>query len=432
MNEKNITLKGEGYIQNKISLNLFGTAKIINKKKGERIIAGYANLAVVDSQNQLIPTEVLQAGIETLMADLSYANLMYSHGNIQVGKILPEYEELKTHVDNKGLYIVCEIRNDTKIANEVWEQILDGDINGFSIGCEVTSEPTTKCDVNGENCIEVLNNINIFEVSLTTAPANEMSGFVVVSKSNYEKGDLDLLNYNNVCDSCGIDKDNMTEKNEVKSKVKKEKPEEKTEEETKTEEGTTTEQEKTDEIELSDSERIEKLERDLFNIQALLEKLTGEEEKEKGETKEEKEPEPEKKEKEEKPAKEEEKTEKEPEKKEETKEETKEEPTETEPEETDELKKAVESIGQELANVTEKLNNIFAEKSKDDVEELKVAIKSRDDKIDALEKKIEVLTKSDEKEESKTIDGKDTKDEIEPDIYDDPFVAEKGEVYLSY
>ena len=400
MDIEELTRKGEGYIMNKIPINLFGMAKIISKEKGDRIIAGYANLAVVDSQNQLIPTETLKAGIETLMTDLSYANLMLFHKNIQVGKILPEWGELKTHVDNKGLFIVAEIRDDTEIATDIWNQIVDGEINGFSIGCEVI-DSHDKCDLEGKNCIEILDKINIFEVSLTNFPANEMSGFVVVSKSNYDKGNLDFNSYENVCDECAIDKGNMTKKKKVESEVKD------TKDETKLEEETKDEQEKTEEVELSDAERIEKLERDISNILAVISKLTGEEEKS---------------------------DEKEEEPKEPVEEKTVEPEPEPEPEQKSDdyegLKKAIDGIGQDLAGVVEKLSSLFSEKKEEsDIEELKLALKARDDQIEALNKKIEVLDKDDEEQkESKTLQKGEEEDtvELEPD---EQFIVRNGEVY---
>ena len=141
-----------------IPFKLFGTAKIIKKADGDRIIAGYANLAVIDSQNQLISVEVLKAGMETLLADPAYANLMFTHKNIQIGKIINKYGNLETHVDDKGVYIIAEIRKDIETANQVWKQILKGELNGFSIGCEVLDEHKS-CDVDGENCIDILDKI---------------------------------------------------------------------------------------------------------------------------------------------------------------------------------------------------------------------------------------------------------------------------------
>jgi len=413
MNLKDITLKGEGYNSIKIPIRLFGNAKIIKKaeKDNKRIISGYANLAVVDSQNQLIPTEVLKAGIETLMTDLSYANLMLFHKNIQIGKILPEYGELKTHVDDRGLYIIAEIRQDTEIANEIWQQILDGNINGFSIGCEVI-DSHDKCDLKGENCIEVLDEINIFEVSLTNFPANEMSGFVVISKSKYDEG-IDLDNYLNVCDKCGIEKDIMTKK-KVKSEVTEEETTSETEDETKSEEGSTTEEATTEEEQKSVEDRIESMERSIFNIEATIEKLSElikPEEEEKQEEESENSTEEQSQEAEEKKSKEQEST------------------KETSKEGESPLDAVLKAIDEIKSILTEKK---AGDKEKSDIDELKLAVKARDDEIEALNKKVEILTKSDEKKGSKTVqENEDESEELEIEP-DDPFTVERGEVYLRY
>jgi HK97 family phage prohead protease len=182
----------------KITMCLKGNTKILlNKSDGKRIIAGYANVAIVDQENQYIPLAVLQKGIQSLLADSSYANLMIMHKNIQIGKIIPTYGKYKTGVDSKGLFIVCEIRKDIKVADEIWGMILKKEISGFSIGCEVLLSHKV-CDE--KECVTVLDKINIFEVSVCTEPVNQKSGFSVISKSEYEKFRLDsnMLNVDNI------------------------------------------------------------------------------------------------------------------------------------------------------------------------------------------------------------------------------------------
>jgi HK97 family phage prohead protease len=200
----------------KIPFALRGNLHIVNKSGGPRIIAGYANVAVVDSEEQFIPVETLEKGIICLLQDPHYANLMLVHQNIQIGKIIEKFGEHTTHVDEKGLFIVCEIRKDLQSANEIWEAILNNEINGFSIGCEVLNSHKS-CD--DTKCITILDEINIFEVSVCSRPVNEESGFIVISKSKF----------GNVCEECNLRKDeNMSEK--VEAKVEETKKDKKTEE----------------------------------------------------------------------------------------------------------------------------------------------------------------------------------------------------------
>jgi HK97 family phage prohead protease len=182
----------------KITFNLKGNTKVLlNKSDGKRIIAGYANVAIIDLENQYIPLAVLQKGIQSLLKDPSYANLMIMHKNIQIGKIIPSYGKYKTGVDTKGLYIVCEIRKDISVADEIWSSILKKEISGFSIGCEVLLSHKV-CD--DKECVTILDKINIFEVSVCTEPVNQKSGFTVISKSDYEKfkSDVNVLNVDNI------------------------------------------------------------------------------------------------------------------------------------------------------------------------------------------------------------------------------------------
>lgn len=161
-------------------MDLLGNMEVVSKSNDRKIIAGYASLAVVDTEDEYIPVEVLKEGLSTLMKDKSYSNIMIVHKNIQIGKILEEFNGLKTHVDDKGLYIVAEIRDDLEIAKQTWKQIEDGEIRGFSIGGEIIDDHE-ECDDN--KCINVIDKINLFEVSVCSHPVNKDSGFEIVNKS---------------------------------------------------------------------------------------------------------------------------------------------------------------------------------------------------------------------------------------------------------
>jgi len=161
-------------------MHMSGPIKILSKAdEGRRIIAGYASVAEIDKEGDIIPISALKEGIKTLLSDPHYANIMLTHNNVQIGRIIPEYNGVKTQVDDKGLFIVAEIRKDLKIADEVWQKILDGEYNGFSIAGEIL-ESHQECDEN--KCVKVIDKINIFEVSVCKLPMNEKSGFVILSK----------------------------------------------------------------------------------------------------------------------------------------------------------------------------------------------------------------------------------------------------------
>lgn len=152
-------------------------------KSGRRIIAGYASIPVIDRANELIPKETLEKALKKFIENEEYANLMLTHNSIQIGKVIKKYGKFTTHVDDTGLFIVAEIRKDLDIANDIWQQILNGEINSFSIGFEFEPDSVVvECD--GKKCWKEIKDIKIFEISLTDSPANFPSSLSVIAKSS--------------------------------------------------------------------------------------------------------------------------------------------------------------------------------------------------------------------------------------------------------
>jgi HK97 family phage prohead protease len=400
-----------------IPFTIRGNTKIISKGN-DRVIAGYANVAVVDDENDFIPLEVLQEGIDSLIKNPEFANLMLYHQNIQIGQILESYGKFKTHVDDKGLFVVCKLREDLEIANNIWEDILNNAYRGFSIGCEVIQDHK-ECDE--KKCVTVLDKINIFEVSVCDHPTNNTSGFVVISKSKL-KGD-----------ECVNDKEIDMAKDKKKADDQDTKIEDTKTEETKTEstDETKTEDTKTDDSPKDETkteseqtldyeaiqDRLNKMEAKMNSLEALLQKsLKKDEDEDEDEKKEDKGCSCED---------EDTKTEEKP-------------PEDTK---TEESPKNDDTISSKLDQIVDLLNNL--NKARD----LEQELKARDDKLNSLETKIKSLTKPEEKtketkkEETKTEETK-TEESTEketpktlqdtdniPLIKDSKFVYSKGQFY---
>jgi len=199
-----IIIYNENDNEKHIEFDLKGDFDVVKKSnEGKRIIAGYASVAVVDDDNQFIPPNVLEEGLKSLLDDESYANVMVVHKNIQIGKILQEYNDLRTRVDDKGLYIVAEIRNDLESAQGIWRKIVSGVMKGFSIGGEII-EKHNHCDE--DKCYEIIDKINLFEVSVCSNPINKSSGFEIIAKSD-------------VCKEFDNKDDKMTKKEEQDDEI---------------------------------------------------------------------------------------------------------------------------------------------------------------------------------------------------------------------
>ena len=92
------------------------------------IVGGPASVELIDREGHMITTNALQRAFKRYMANFRTRNAMVLHSDVQVGWALPAYinkagQIFKSGVDTKGLYFICEIRDDTKIAGRVQEQI---------------------------------------------------------------------------------------------------------------------------------------------------------------------------------------------------------------------------------------------------------------------------------------------------------------------
>jgi HK97 family phage prohead protease len=149
------------------------------KSKSRRIIAGYASYVMVDAHSDIVTKTALQDALKRFMKDKKHRNIMYGHDNVQVGDLLDKFGPYTTHVDDKGLFIVAEIRTDLKTSDFVWEKILVGEVNAYSISFEQLEETPHVTD----GVWEEIQKINLVEISVCEFPANALSRFNIISKS---------------------------------------------------------------------------------------------------------------------------------------------------------------------------------------------------------------------------------------------------------
>ena len=95
------------------------------------VVGGPASIELVDREGHLITTAALDTAFQKYMSNFSTRNAMVLHSDVQVGWALPAYiskggQIFKSGVDGKGLFFITELRNDTKIAKKVAEQIHNG------------------------------------------------------------------------------------------------------------------------------------------------------------------------------------------------------------------------------------------------------------------------------------------------------------------
>lgn len=127
---------------------------------------GYANVEQVDMQGDLFPISTLEELAPGLTeAPYNKVFLFHNYEDIAIGTIIA------TATDSRGLLILAKLNEDHSRAQEVWKSILNGSLDGFSMGgsfVEVESQYNEKLDM----MVSIAKKAIVSEVSLTSIPVN--------------------------------------------------------------------------------------------------------------------------------------------------------------------------------------------------------------------------------------------------------------------
>lgn len=127
---------------------------------------GYANVEQVDIQGDLFPIATLEELAPGLTkSPYNKVFLFHNYEDIAIGTILA------TATDSRGLLILAKLNEDHSRADEVWNSILNGSLDGFSMGgsfIEVESYYDEELEMN----ITIAKKAIATEVSLTSIPVN--------------------------------------------------------------------------------------------------------------------------------------------------------------------------------------------------------------------------------------------------------------------
>ena len=107
------------------------------------VVGGPASVEMVDREGHLIKADALDRAFKKYMENFRTRNAMVLHSDVQVGWALPAYitkggQIYKSGVNNKELFFICELRDDTRIAERVAKQIEDGKLRSYSIAGSAT------------------------------------------------------------------------------------------------------------------------------------------------------------------------------------------------------------------------------------------------------------------------------------------------------
>ena len=158
-------------------------------KGGDLIVAGYASVEVVDKQGDKITKEALKNAFKKFMGDPKYRNVQLAHSNIQVGEVVPNYTDnegrlWKSEVDDVGMFVVVELRDDIEKAKEVAAEIRKGALRGFSIGGQAFKRVRKSDPVHGD--YQEISKLELHEVTICEKGINPEATFRIL-KEDKEK-----------------------------------------------------------------------------------------------------------------------------------------------------------------------------------------------------------------------------------------------------
>ena len=149
-----------------------------------RIIKGVASVDIVDREQHRITIPALKEAVKKFMVDEHYRSLIVFHSDVIIGRILPYWTNPETGEIHKtevkpgaGWIVVCELRDDTEVANKVWDEIIKGNLKSFSIaGSAKKKIPRYE---NGQMFYDI-EELEIVECTICETPVNQLAKFDVL------------------------------------------------------------------------------------------------------------------------------------------------------------------------------------------------------------------------------------------------------------
>ena len=154
------------------------------------VVGGPASVELIDREGHMITTDALEQAFKRYMANFRTRNAMVLHSDVQVGWALPAYiskggQIFKSGVDDKGLYFICEIRDDTRIAKRVIDQINDGKLKSYSIAGSATKTQNMQ---KGLMPYMQVDEMELAEVTVCEKGVNQGAGFDLLKSLSTPQG----------------------------------------------------------------------------------------------------------------------------------------------------------------------------------------------------------------------------------------------------
>jgi len=150
------------------------------------VVGGPASVEMVDSEGHLITSEALSEAFSRFMENIRLQNIQLFHSDVQIGwplkaYISPNGEVFKSGVDDKGLWLISELRDDISIAKRTADEIHKGNIQSYSIAGNATD---TKQVTKGVQTFMQVDKMDLVEVTLCEKGVNQGAFFNILKSEN--------------------------------------------------------------------------------------------------------------------------------------------------------------------------------------------------------------------------------------------------------
>jgi len=172
-----MTIEKSHWSSNGNVINLSVPFTKVNREK--RTVSGFATLDNLDQTGDVVTQEASMKAFESFRG-----NLREMHQPMAVGKVAsfrPEtYYDPNTKEFYNGVYVDAYI---SKGAQDTWEKILDGTLQGFSIGGKIIDSDTEVNKSTGQS-VRFIKDYSLVELSIVDSPANELCNILSIEKIN--------------------------------------------------------------------------------------------------------------------------------------------------------------------------------------------------------------------------------------------------------
>ncbi|AXG66147.1 capsid maturation protease [Streptomyces phage Annadreamy] len=146
--------------------------------KENRLVSGWASLDNADSQGDVVLKEANQRAFSRFRG-----NIREMHQPVAVGRMVDfkedSYFDQETQKFYNGIFVTVYV---SKGAQDTWEKVLDGTLQGFSIGGAIIDAETQWVKDVGK-AIRFVKDYELVELSLVDSPANQLANVFSITKA---------------------------------------------------------------------------------------------------------------------------------------------------------------------------------------------------------------------------------------------------------